>query len=312
MSGFSPREVNLSPFMQIVLLLALVFVCGGLFTLIGAWLAAQFFAIPDFQAFASSMEEQAKYPGAMLLVQAIGAIGAFFVPALAFTLLQGRSPGSYFQLNIPLVNTLVVLAILVLFFSQPVITAAGMLNEQIQLPDSLKTMRDWLDETNTNIQQGYDALLNIDSVPRLIAMLLVVGVLPAVGEELVFRGGFQQILHRWTKNGHAAVWIAAIIFSTFHFQFYYFLPRLLLGAAIGYLFLWSGNLWYAIIAHFFNNAWVVLIAYFYLQRGQTVQDLQQTEAIPPELLIAGSVLFLIVLLIFRHLALRKRLPVHDG
>ena len=312
MSVFSSREVQLSPLWQMLLLLVLVMICGSLFTLAGAWLATQFFAISDLQTFASSMEEQAKHPGAMLMVQAIGALGAFYVPALVFSLMQNESPLGYYRLNMPVLGLLAGLAIMVLFFSQPVISAVGNWNEQLHLPDALGWLRDWLDETNASIQEGYDALLNINSVPKLIAMLLVVAILPAIGEELIFRGGFQQILHRWTKNGHAAVWLAAMIFSLFHFQFYYFVPRLLLGAAIGYLFMWSGNLWYAIIAHFFNNAWVVVIAYFYLQQGKTVQDLQETEVIPPVLLIGGSLLFIAVLLVFRHFALQRKRPPNDG
>lgn len=312
MSVFSPREVDLAPFWQMALLLVLVLICGGLFTLGGAWLATKFYAISDVQGFASSLEEQAKHPGAMLLVQAIGAVGAFFVPALVFSLMQNRAPLRYYKMNLPVMGLLAGLAILVLLFSQPVISAVGRWNEQIQLPDALGSLREWLDETNATIQEGYDALLNINSVPKLISMLLVVAILPAIGEELIFRGGFQQILHQWTKNGHVAVWLAAVIFSLFHFQLYYFLPRLILGAAIGYLFLWSGNLWYAIIAHFFNNAWVVVIAYFYLQQGKTVQDLQETEVIPPALLIGGTLLFIVVLLVFRFFALQRKLPLRDG
>lgn len=312
MSVFSPRESTLHPLIQMILLLAMVIVMGGLFTMIGAWIATKAYAIPDFQDFVSSMEEQAKYPGAMIIVQAFGIVGSFFLPAVAFSLSQGQAPMRYFQLNMPLVGAIAGLAVLVMLFSQPVITATGLLNEQVQIPDSWGGLKQWLDDTNYEVQQGYDALLNIDSLPKLMTILLVVGVLPAIGEELIFRGGFQQILHTWTKNGHLAVWLAAIIFSLFHFQFYYFLPRLLLGAAIGYLFMWSGNLWYAIIAHFFNNAWVVVIAYFYLQQGQTVEDLQKTEAVSPGWLIAGSLLFLGILLVYRFVAVKHKPHLDAG
>ena len=62
-------------------------------------------------------------------------------------------------------------------------------------------------------------------------------------------------------NPHLAIWITAIIFSAIHLQFYGFIPRMLLGALLGYLFYWSGNLWLSILAHFVNNGFAVVVAY---------------------------------------------------
>ena len=59
-------------------------------------------------------------------------------------------------------------------------------------------------------------------------------------------------------KAHIAIWITAIIFSAVHFQFYGFIPRVLLGAFFGYLALWSGSLWLPIFAHALNNSLVVI------------------------------------------------------
>ena len=59
--------------------------------------------------------------------------------------------------------------------------------------------------------------------------LLMIAVLPAIGEELIFRGVFQKIFYDFFKSGHPAVWITAIIFSTLHFQFFGLIPRFILG-----------------------------------------------------------------------------------
>jgi membrane protease YdiL (CAAX protease family) len=81
----------------------------------------------------------------------------------------------------------------------------------------------------------------------------------AFSEELFFRGILQKVLNECVSNKHIGVWIGAALFSAFHMQFYGFLPRMLMGAYLGYLFLWSGSLWPGILAHFINNGMAVLL-----------------------------------------------------
>jgi hypothetical protein len=102
-----------------------------------------------------------------------------------------------------------------------------------------------------------------DSAGLLALNLLVIAILPALGEELIFRGVMQKILADVFRKKYLAVWITAFFFSFVHLQFYGFLPRLILGLAFGYLYLWSASLWLPIIAHFVNNAVPTLGAYFH-------------------------------------------------
>jgi membrane protease YdiL (CAAX protease family) len=104
-------------------------------------------------------------------------------------------------------------------------------------------------------------MLDVDSVGGLLVNIGLIAIVPAVGEELFFRGIIQQVLQTNLKS-HAAVWITAIIFSTIHFQFFGFIPRVLMGAFLGYLLVWTKNMWVPIIAHFANNAVAVLFYYF--------------------------------------------------
>jgi membrane protease YdiL (CAAX protease family) len=95
----------------------------------------------------------------------------------------------------------------------------------------------------------------------MLIALLIIGVLPAIGEELVFRGLLQNKLESATKNAHLAIWISAIIFGAFHMQFYGVVPRIMLGALFGYIYVFSRNIWYPIIAHFVNNGLAVILMY---------------------------------------------------
>jgi len=96
----------------------------------------------------------------------------------------------------------------------------------------------------------------------LIINLSMIALLPAVGEELLFRGVLQNLIQQATKNQHWAVIITGFIFSAIHMQFFGFLPRFMLGVFLGYLLVWTGSIWAPILAHFINNGSAVLLSYY--------------------------------------------------
>jgi len=101
--------------------------------------------------------------------------------------------------------------------------------------------------------------LKADNFGILLINLGLMALLPAFAEELSFRGTLQQIL----GNKHLAIWLTAIVFSAIHMQFYGFIPRMLMGAMFGYIFVWTGSLWVPIVMHFTNNS-LAVIAYYLL------------------------------------------------
>ena len=105
-----------------------------------------------------------------------------------------------------------------------------------------------------------ERFLNTSSIGMMFVNLFVMAALPAVCEEMMFRGWLQRRLSR-SVNIHVAVWVSAFVFSAIHFQFYGFIPRMLIGAALGYLYFYTGSLWAPIIAHFTNNAAAVITAF---------------------------------------------------
>lgn len=120
---------------------------------------------------------------------------------------------------------------------------------------------EWMRDMEESTGGLLRAFLVMDSPWEYLFSMLVMGLLPAIGEELVFRGFLQRYLGRTRIGPHAAVWATALIFSAIHFQFEGFLPRVLLGALLGYLYFFTRNLWVPIVAHFVNNAMQVTAAY---------------------------------------------------
>jgi uncharacterized protein len=158
-------------------------------------------------------------------------------------------------------------------------------NEKMRLPDGLDQWARSYEEAAAELTKF---LTTFDNAGQFIIALIVIAVLPAIGEEIVFRGLIQNEFFRATRNAHVSIWLAAFFFSAIHFQFFGFVPRLLLGALFGYLYYWSGNLWMAILAHFVNNGLSVFAMYMY-QRGSLTLDLETPEAAPLSVVAISTV-----------------------
>ncbi len=144
--------------------------------------------------------------------------------------------------------------LLLLIGALPLIFASNWLNSILPLPESLVTL-----ENNQNWLVG--EVLRMENFGEFLMALTVAAVAPAVGEELLFRGILQPRIEALTKNVHIGVWITAALFSAIHLQFVGFLPRMLLGALLGYTLVWSGTLWLPIILHFVFNGIQIVGAY---------------------------------------------------
>src|SRR5690606_12250217 len=125
----------------------------------------------------------------------------------------------------------------------------------------LSGMEEWMKNAEEQAEVLTEAFLKVDTTAGLMFNLFMIAVLPAIGEELLFRGVIQRIFTNWTRNHHWGIWISAILFSALHIQFYGFVPRMLLGVMFGYLLVWSGTIWLPILAHFCNNAFAVTAMY---------------------------------------------------
>jgi len=162
-------------------------------------------------------------------------------------------------------------------------------NMNIEFPEFLREFEDWARNMEDQMLELTKLLSTYNSFGEMLLALVIIAVLPALGEELVFRGLLQTKLHAITKNAHAAIWIAAVIFGAFHMQFYGVVPRILLGALFGYLYFYSGNLWYAILAHFINNGLAVLVAYIGPRVDEDWDATEMDSEVPIYLSIIGLI-----------------------
>lgn len=211
------------------------------------------------------------YSGFQMYLQAAQTLALFILPSLVIARLfshQGYRFLGFKRENSARLLILVVLASLSLI---PLLNASGVLNEGLRMPDTLKGLENWMQTKEKDARELTVLLLKMESPLDLIRTLCIVSLLPAVGEELFFRGLLQPALQNWLKNSHLAVLLTAILFSGLHLQFYGFLPRFLLGLFYGYLFVWTANIWLPILAHLVNNALAVVLVWLHpewaLQEG---------------------------------------------
>lgn len=116
-------------------------------------------------------------------------------------------------------------------------------------------------------------MLDLQSVSGVVVSFFVVAIVPAVCEELFFRGILQNAVRRICTSGVVVVLISAVVFSVLHFEATAFLPRLVLGVVLGLLYLLTGNLWLSIVAHTVNNAATLAMVFFFQNEGKSIFDI---------------------------------------
>ena len=173
-------------------------------------------------------------------------------------------------------------------------------NESMTLPKSMAPVENVIRDLEDQLKELTKILTSFETPSYFVVSILIVAILPAVGEELIFRGLLQNIFREIFRNYHIAIWVAAIFFSAIHMQFYGFLPRMLLGALFGYLYVWSGNILLPMLAHFLNNFLSLALLYVY-QLNLTDMDIESSEA-PPTWVISlfASIFILLMYYFYRY------------
>jgi uncharacterized protein len=184
-------------------------------------------------------------------------------------------------------------------------------NAHLHFPESMKGFETWARDYEDRAEVLTKYMTQFSSVGEFLLAFVVIAILPAVGEELVFRGLVQTQLASITKNNHVAIWTSAILFSAFHLQFFGFVPRMLLGALLGYLYYWSGNLLMPIFAHFVNNGFSVLMLYLN-QLGIVDMDVQSTDSEPWPAVVVFSGIGVALLYYFKKFYEQKRAEMNGN
>ncbi len=244
-------------------------------------IAGLFLAIPLFgMGFTELVEGLANltrpdYAGLLKYFQVVQSIGLFVIPPFILGWFFAGNTTRYLKLDGKIGWRNLVMTSVIMLAAIPLINLTAHLNAEMSLPDFMAPIEDWMRRTEESAERLTETFLAADNITGLMVNIFIIAIIPAIGEELLFRGVIQRIFSEWTRNHHAGIWISAILFSAMHLQFFGFLPRTLLGALFGYMLVWSGKMWIPIVAHFVNNAVAVTVYYFIRQQriGKDIETL---------------------------------------
>ncbi len=266
---------GLRPYLQFILLALITVVSFFIFTLIGIIGANFIFHVPLQDVISAMNPSNPDNMGLLKFMQITQSVGIFILPSLIIGWMASTYPFNYLGFKNSTTWTGFGLMLLILLAIEPIVAYSGIVNQAIQFPDFLTGIEEWMKNMETKAMDLTEAFLNVKTLSGLGINLFMVSILPAIGEELFFRGVIQKILGKWFKNIHWAIVVTSILFSALHMQFYGFFPRFILGMLFGYLYHWSGNLWYPILAHMIHNTVPVVAYYLYATdiTGTPVDDI---------------------------------------
>jgi len=283
---------GLRPAEKFLFSVVILFILGLAFQFIGAFLAAWIYGFSVSEVLVLGNYDNPDYVAASKLIQILGSIGTFIIPAFLFSYLFEGTLFSYYKFRNQTGMVPLMLIIFMMISVIPFINYLAELNLKMEIP--IRALDELLRGLESTAEEMMVAFTATTSFGGLLVNLLMIGVIAAVGEELIFRGLLQRLLIDMIKNVHLAVLVTALLFSAFHFQFFSFLPRFVLGVILGYMMIYGRSIWYPILAHFVNNAMGV-IYYYFNSRGSADDMLEEigTSTLIPVAAVISLALFLI-------------------
>lgn len=222
----------------------------------------------------ASYGELVNQPDMLLVINSVSSILTFLFPALITAYLISPTPSGYLSSNSFSSSLILLITIVSTIIIMPFTSLVASWNDAIHFPEWMSFIETVLRAQQKMLAEMMEKLTVMDGIPGLIGLLFCLAVVPAICEEFFFRGFMQRFIQELTKKKHLAVWFTAAIFSAIHFEFYAFIPRLLLGAWFGYLLIYTRSIWISVAAHFTNNAAFVILMYLQ-QRGILGKEVEQ-------------------------------------
>ncbi len=263
---------------QIVIFLAIT--CGCFVLYMGVTTVLLYLSAGGNISSIADMMYNPRYLNLIKGVQSLSSIMIFMLPALVFAFIAGTGAAPYLGFTVRRISYVhVALVLLIMLSCLPFIGLTAQWNNAVHFPAFLKGVERWIRETDAAATDQTKYLLGMKGAGDLAVNLVMIALLPAIGEELFFRGVLQKLLIGWTGKVNTGVVLTSILFSALHFQFLGFLPRMILGIILGYLYLISGSIWLSMLAHFFNNGLQVVMLYLF-QAHLIHYDVMKDQPVP--------------------------------
>lgn len=304
---FSLRQIP-DP-LKIVIFIFMMLIFGALFSslaaiILGVWYNLAIFPLNNL------VSELATMRIASIVLQIFSSIGAFIVPALVYAIFFEQKPGVFFKAQkFPSLKTLV-FTFLVFFLANFVLNLLVQFTQLIPFETFDHQFIKNILEKEALTKEAFKTFLNFSSPLYFVLVFVMMAVLPALGEELSFRGVFYTLFKRSSKSTVFAIVFSGFIFALIHFQLYNFLAIFFMGCLLAYIYYISKNIWVSIAAHLFNNGIIVIGSY--LSHLDLIEyDFSKNDDLPIIVSIFGSLIFFISLYFYRLLIQKEKLQHYE-
>ena len=270
---------NASAFVQILMLLAVISVCSLFFlSMFHVFLLIEIKEGTSPEALKDIMENMSNYPELMRGMQFLQTLLIFLAPAIICAWLYSDDYKEYLHADQPVYLPTAVWAAVSMIVVVPFLNLTYEFNQQMALPEALRGLENWMKASEAEAGKLTDLLLDTKNISTIIFNFLAICVIAAISEEFMFRGLLQTIFGKAIRNPHLLIWLVAILFSAIHLQFYGFIPRMLLGAWLGYLMYYTKTIWIPVLAHFTNNFYGVALYYLFRDSPDKMQKIDAVGA----------------------------------
>ncbi|MBR7175845.1 MAG: CPBP family intramembrane metalloprotease [Bacteroidales bacterium] len=214
-------------------------------------------------------------------MQITSQIFTFVLPPMLYAMLVKEEPMTALGLKKVTYHWFVI-GIAMMYAILPLNNIFAEWNAGLKLPESMSGIEEMMRSMQESATELTEKMLNVNNIGGLIINIIMIAGLAALGEELLFRSIIQTSLIKVCRNAHIGIFLASAIFSFIHFEFYGFIPRLVLGLLMGYMFYYSRSIWVPMTMHFVNNGTAVVL-YYLNNIGLTNVDVEtfgETKLLP--------------------------------
>lgn len=255
------------PFLRILIWLGLFFMSHVLAIIIWS------FSLPDtakaIQIITEGFNDLETYKDQLFSLQFITHLTTFLLVAIYYiTYIEKKNLNTYLGFNVKIKPVYFLLTVGLLFSCQPIVMLLIEGFKNFPLPASWHS---YILLSHETAEYTTKTLLQFESPFQFFLGFLMVGIFAGFGEEITFRGIIQKLFHDWFKNIHTAIIMSSLIFSLLHGITYNLLGIWFIGALLGYIYYFTGNLWFSILFHFLNNT-IQIVSLYLFQLGILKED----------------------------------------
>ncbi len=241
-----PKNNTFTNFQLLLILLLLFFVVSSFTSFIANFIIQHFLEANDLQSHPPLTSEN--IPAIYITVTA-SQLGVFLIPSLLLFTYFSRE--LFYKLQFPTKN--IGYLLLIGIGTSLLGESALYLNQKIDFYTINPSLGKWVEQTFLQSQHIIELLTSQKNAFHFSLNVLIMCLLPAVGEELFFRGAIQPLLIKLSNKIIPSIVFTAFLFAFIHFDFIQFLPRFVLAIIYGIIAYRTQNIGYTITLHFLNN-----------------------------------------------------------